>query len=551
MTARNKLVLGFLGLFALRFGLSLIRTGPLLVADEIGYLDNARAIAGGVPGQLEIAPFYRGGYSLLIAPLVSLGSSPTFTYHLILIVNALLAAAVLPLLYILLTRFVGAPSTVAFWASLAGAVYPALTVLSQVAMSENLLFPLVLVWLIAFAGLVSRPSPRHEILWGVGLGVATGALWAVHTRMVVALAFAVVALLWLGARRQLRPATVAAALAVIALAVLGTHALDDFLANHNYGGSTPDELSERMDALGSAAGIRTVIANLVGQTWYLVVASFGLAAVVALDFARRCRRRVATEPPLPVVGILLTLTVLLLLISASAFPERTRPDMLIYGRYTEVVAPALVAVGLALVARGRLWSRRRLIGALFGFAVLTGVVALIRATASDPDAANRWNVSALPFVTLQLGPAILLAAAVVAVAGASLLFLSATRGVRALGLAALALLLAVSAYGAWNPVARSEQVVYPSGWTSPQAAIERTAARSVAYDLDHYDTIGLYTVQWFMPNTTLSLFHGDREPPPSHFVLSSAAWNRQHPREKGRAIWRFAGRDAVLWRLAP
>ncbi|MGN6274816.1 MAG: hypothetical protein ACTHNP_02665 [Solirubrobacterales bacterium] len=558
---RTRLLAGTLALLAARLLLSLIRTGPVLVADEIGYLTNARVLAGGLPGQLEQAPFYRGGYSLLIAPLVNLGSSPTFTYHLVLVLNAALAASVFPLLYLLLTRFAGVRPGLAIWAALAGAVYPAITVLSQVAMSENALFPLVCLWLIAFAGLLGHEDRRSGLLWAVALGVATGALWAVHARMIVAVALAVIGLVWLAARKRLQPAAAVLGVAVIAAAFVGVHFLDSYLINHNYAGSAPDELSERMDSLFDFHGLRTAAANLIGQSWYLLVATFGLAAAAAADFlvGRRHRAEATAERPPPVLGVLLALTVLLLLISAAAFPERTRPDMLIYGRYTEIAAPALIAFGLIALARVRRTfgsdsgqkGRRTLVDAkrfgwpLAGFVALTAVVALIRATASDPDAANRWNVSALPFVTVQLGPAILIGAALVALAGAGLLWRARAHGNNALGGAAVCLFVAVVAYGVWNPVRSSQRAVYPPGWESPQAAVERAGAKTIAYDLDHYDTIGLYTVQWFMPKTKVTLFHGNRQRPSARFVLSSEGWSRSHPGAK--PLWSAVGRDETLW----
>jgi hypothetical protein len=553
------MVLGTLALFAARIALSLIRTGPVLVADEMGYLANARVLAGGVTGQLEQAPFYRGGYSLLIVPLINLSSNPTVVYHLVLVLNAALAASLFPLLYLLLTRFGAVPPTAAIWAALAGAVYPAVTVLSQVAMSENALFPLVCVWLLAFGGLLACRDRRGGLLWGAALGASTGALWAVHNRMIVAVAIALAGLLWLALRRRLHPAALALSLAVLAVAFLGTHLLDSFLVDHNYGGTASNELSDRMDELLRFEGLRTAAANLVGQTWYLLVATFGLAAVVVGDFAMRRRRdrgsAVArpdaggqTERAVPVVGVLLALTGLLLLISASAFPERTRPDMLIYGRYTEIVAPPLVAFGLAILARARL--SRRVAWPLLGFVLLTGAVALIRATASDPDAANRWNISALPFVTVQLGPGILIGAAIVAAAGAWLLLRASALGPRALGSVAVALFLAVVAYGAWNPVRSSQRAVYPSGWTSPQAVVEAEGEGTIAYDLDHYDTIGLYAVQWFLPDSRLSLFHGDRQPAASRYVLSASSWAREHPETGAEEVWSAVGRDQVLWRLS-
>ncbi len=542
------LIAGTIALFLLRLGLSLLRTGPVLVADEIGYLTNARVLDGGLTGQLEQAPFYRGGYSLLIAPLLELGSNPTFVYHLVLVLNAALAASVLPLLYVLLTRFAGVRAELSIWAALAGAAYPALTVLSQVAMSENALFPLVCVWLIAFGGLLSAREGRGDFAWAAALGAATGALWAVHNRMIVAVAVALAGMVWLTVRRRLRPATLVLGVAIVALAFYGVHLLDSFLIDHNHAGSAPDELSERMDQLFQLGGLRTALANLLGQTWYLIVATFGLAAAVVADFARRRQ---------PLAGVLLALTALLLLISASAFPERTRPDMLIYGRYTEVVAPALIAFGLAALPQVGMSfgvngtpklipTLRRLAWPLAGFGVLTALVMAIRATASDPDAANRWNISALPFITVQLGPAILLGAALVALGGAWLLTRASAIGPKVTGLAALALFLAVAAYGAWNPVRSSQRAVYPVGWESPQAAVDK--APTVAYDLDDYDTIGLYAVQWFLPDTRVVLFEGEKEPPPSNLVIGNGAWGEEHPAGQPKLLWTDNGRDQALWR---
>jgi hypothetical protein len=530
------LIAGTVALFLFRFVLSLLRTGPVLVGDEIGYLTNARVIDSGLAGQLEQAPFYRGGYSLLIAPLLELGSDPSFLYHLVLVLNAALAASVLPLLYLLLTRFAGVRPELAIWAALAGAAYPALTVLSQVAMSENALFPLVCIWLIAFGGLLSEREGRGDFAWGATLGAATGALWAVHNRMIVAVALALAGMVWLTVRRRLRPAALVLGVAIVALVFYGVHLLDGFLIDDNYAGSAPDELSERMDELFQFGGLRTALANLLGQSWYLLVATFGLAAVAIADFAQRRR---------PLLGVLLALTALLLAISASAFPERTRPDMLIYGRYAEVVAPALIAFGLVALSRVRV----RLAWPLAGFGALTALVVLIRATASDPDAANRWNISALPFITVQLGPAILIGAALVALGGAWLLTRATAFGPKATGVAAVALFLAVAAYGAWNPVRSSQRAVYPAGWTSPQSAAEDAGAKTIAYDLDSYDTIGLYSLQWFLPNTRVTLFTQNREEPDSRFFLAGEDWPRRQG-VRATPLWEAVGRDQVLWRVS-
>jgi hypothetical protein len=548
---RNRLIAGTLALFAARLILSVVRSGPLLVADEMGYLTNARVLAGGLAGQLYNAPFYRGGYSLPLWPLLKLSSDPGVAYHLVLILNAALAASVFPLMYLLLTRFAGVAPHIAIWAALVGATYPVLTVLSQVAMSENALFPLTCVWLIAFGGLLAARDLRGSLLWGVGLGASAAALWTVHGRMVTAVGLTALLVAWLGVRRRLHPAAVVAVLLVLAAGLWAAHLLNTFLIDHNYGGSAANEATDRVSSLWHGHALLTTAANFVGQAWYLVVSTFGLAAVVFARVVARARGAGAggdQERLPPVIAILVALTVLLLVISAAAFPVRTRPDMLIYGRYVEIVTPLLIALGLAMLAGQRIAPR--LFRPLLALALLSAVIVLIRATSADPGIPNRWNVAGLPFVTAQLGPAILIGAAFVAGAGAWLLGRVSVRGPRRLGAVALALFLPVVLYGAWNPVLRSQRDFYPSGWKSPEPVTEAYHIRSVGYDLDHYDTIGLYAFQWFLPHTSVRLFHGGRQPPPSQYFLSGHSWPREHPGKGAAALWSARGQvDQVLWRL--
>src|SRR4051795_4970478 len=88
--------IGYLAQVLLRLWLAVGRNGPLVFADETAYLAHARVIAGGVPGELSQAMFYRGGYALLISPAFLLSSDPVRIYHLILGFNALLTSVTFP-----------------------------------------------------------------------------------------------------------------------------------------------------------------------------------------------------------------------------------------------------------------------------------------------------------------------------------------------------------------------------------------------------------------------------------------------------------------------
>jgi hypothetical protein len=537
-----------LALFAIRLILTLPRTGPVLVADEIGYLTNARVLAGGTAGQLQLAPFYHGGYSLLLAPLLSLTSEPDTAYRLVLAANAALAAAVFPLLYLLLTRCGGMSSRMAVGPALAGAFYPAITVLSQVSMSENALFPLTCVWLIALCQTARARDLQSGAIWAAAASASAAACWAVHGRMITAVILTVALIGWLALRHRLSVQGAVVALSVLGSGLVATHALDSFLVARNYGGHVANETDVRLSALLHPRAILFAGENVLGQAWYIVVATFGLAAVTCASAMRGIGRRpTAAEDQIlvPARGVT-ALTGLLLLVSAASFPVRTRPDMLIYGRYVEVAAPPLVALGLALLARaGTLWGTR---AAFAAFGAATATVILFRATSRIPQDVNRWNVSSLPFVTAHLGPAILLGAALVATAGAWLLRHVAQRRPAASWVLVLCLSLPIVGYGSWNPVLKAQRSTYPAGWSSPGLVADALHIRVLGYDRDHY-VGGLYTVQWFLPSTSVVLFHAGREQPPSQYVLASHAWPLQHPTPRGVAIWTNAGHDEVIWRL--
>lgn len=550
---RRVLVLGAATLLAARLALSVARSGPVIMADEAGYLFNARVLAGGMAAEMGSSPFYRGGYSLLVAPVLALDLDPVATYHGVLLVNAALAACLVPLLYLLLTRCFGVAQGVAAWAALAGAAYPSVTALSQVALSENVLFPLTVAWLL-FAGLLVRGDgePRARAGWAAAAALLAASLWTVHGRMLVAVALTALVLALCAVRRRADRGAAGAGLALLGCAMAAGRALNDWLLTANDYDRGFDEVARLLGPLDDLDGILAVLRNLAGQGWYLLVATLGIVVLLLARVAAPALGRVRArrgEPADRVLMLLLGTTAGLLVLSALWFASAQRPDQLVYGRYVEPVVPALLAVGLALLGCARRGTRAGALAA--GLLALTAVVAALRSGLDVAGEASRWNVAALPSVTGGLDAPVLAVAGVVA--GAALwAFAAAARWLPG-ALAPLALLAFVptTAYVVNLPVLRSERDIYPPAWTSPLPAVERHDARTVAYDLDHFDHIRVKVYQWFMPQTPVVLFRGERERPPAELFFSAKRLAGRLAGEPAVAVWTDPGADQALWRRAP
>lgn len=540
ITARRQVLLGAAVLLAARLLLTIPRTGPVIVADEVGYLANARVLAGGVDGQLSTAPFYHGGYSLLLAPLLAIVHNPETSYRLVLVLNALLAASLVPLVYLLLTRCFAVQPATAVWPSLAAAVYPSVTIYTQVAMSENLLLPLLVLWLICAGSFLQAQEPKRQAALAAATAACAAWLWAAHGRMIVvdALTVALFALMvW--RRAAMRPALIG--LAVVAVGLVFAHLIDHFLVTRNWDGHAKSEVSGRLSTIESAGGIAAFFRNLVGQSWYLASATLGVLLAAALPLDRRSVRLRLT-PSRIVLGMLLLTTLGLLVESALSFRTTDRPDMLVYGRYTDVVVPPLLA--LALVRLDAL-RRIRLGIVLPVLVVWTVASALLRTTVHPAGLANRWNVASLPSPTFQLGPKVLLLAGAIAIAAIVAVVLARRRHPAAVAPLVLVLFLPTTAVIERNPVLRAQSAFYPSGWTSPASPVGR--APTVAFDTDRGGSLFVY--QWFVSKARFVLFDGRTERPPAQVVFASPQWASGHRRQHPKALWSDPGRDGGLFRV--
>jgi hypothetical protein len=567
------LSVGYLLHVAIRLLLARDRSGPVVIADEIGYLLNARVLAGGVPGVLSQAAFYRGGYSLLLAPAFWVTHDPVRAYHAIMLLNALLTSAVFPLLYVFLRRVLAVRQAPALAAAFAAAAYPPLVLNSLLAWSENLLAPLFVLWLLTSYGMVASRRLRTGMLWAAGSGVAVGWLHVTHGRTAPLLALQFLLLLIMVVRRrQTLPLALLAGVAVVAVVVAGDQ-LNDYLLQRNWGLATSGEFAHLTNVLRQSRGWANLVAVTAGQWWYMAVGSLGLIAVgfaATLAHAVRPladRRRSPAGPPgqasstaaepvesALIAGLLLASWLgVAVLVGMYMFPP-TRPDHLAYGRYLDPLAPALLAAGL--VALPGWWRSRSLPGrvsALVSACALPLVVVLAYGgTRLFGKFSNNYNDLSLPPLAdsvVSLAPA---RVTLIGITLALALLVMARFSGYLLAAAALVVFLASGSYTTGHLFASTQQQIYDRGMQAlRQAADTDGGARigsRIGYDLSHEHVVGLFVYQYALPEARFVMLR-DRDRPPSdlRLIFSSSQWP-QAERAGARIVWRDPHREQALWR---
>lgn len=341
-------MLGTLGLAALHVALQGRVPGPWL-PDEVAYLGGAEALTGGSPALLRDLPYYRWGYSAVLAPLEALPLHGDERFVGVTVLNAVLLALVFPLVRELLRRVAGATDREATVAALLAALLPVAWAYGGFALSEPLLLVLVPAWLLAVHATAVRQAPT------VGLVASTLALYATHDRLVVCLAPVAVLLVVLARRRADARRPLAQAGGALVAGVVAVHLVDAWMVAVRWRG-----VAEPEGADGGPLGVLTTpsswdqLAGIgVGHLWQLLV-SGGVALVVGLVVALRPPTDGPERWAAAVTGRVAVALLAGLALASAVFltVAATRPDHVVYGRYAEVALPPLVGLGVVGVLRG-------------------------------------------------------------------------------------------------------------------------------------------------------------------------------------------------------
>ena len=345
---------------------AMLTPGPLLVSDDLAYLAMGRTLAGQGAAPLAEQPPYGVLYSVLLAPgwAIGLGESSMLIWARVL--NGLLGAALVPVLYFVVRRLTGATRRWSLVPAVVGASLPAQMSTASIVWTERLLPLLVALSVLCLIRFVDRPS-RGRAIAVVGIAAA---LYAGHPRMgasalVIVLAVpciarfdrlvrrkrigvsgaqAVVAVGGGGARFAGAGALVVGGVGLVGLAAV--EGLRRLVASAAFAGSGTYDIADLADRRGLDE-VPEMLVRGTGTVGYLVLATAGLAVIGVVVLLR--------SPP---VGPWVFLGGLAVVVVAGWFLTGVvRADAYLHGRYIDVLAPTLVALGIIGIARMRVvWA---------------------------------------------------------------------------------------------------------------------------------------------------------------------------------------------------
>ncbi len=362
---RILLVAGTVALVALHLWIArdvtLPRRGP---GDQWGYVGSARYLARDPHTYvMPFFPYFTYGYSIVLAPLVRIFDDPGDLFLAIKVLNATLAASVLPLLYLFGRCVLRARRPHALAGAVAGAVMPPLVAHPSSILAENLVLPLVIATVLAcWLFLSDRPTWQRWLF-----APAMVFLHVSHNRFAAALPLFFLLLLLAAGSRQV-PARLAAANAGVAFGLLVVaQAVRNRIVEVRWvnGIETPQgPASDAIDVLKHRLLFQEYLLEAVGQAWYVVVGTLGLGAlgvwaVVTLVLrdeevdgirVRERVRGVLQDPRRLTLAFLLGAAAAVFATSTYFFTRVINgSEGFVAGRHNDTFVPMWVAAGTVLV----------------------------------------------------------------------------------------------------------------------------------------------------------------------------------------------------------
>ncbi len=572
-----KLLLPYLVLVVIHLLSGMEMEQPLILADEVGYLGNARYLSGTAHlPNMQKSQFYHFGYSLMLLPAFWLFTDPISVYKAAIAINALLVSALYFPLFFILESFLDVPRSAARWIAFTCCLYPSLILYSSFAWSENAFIPFYAFVTALFGTVLVSRSSRNALVFGFFAGF----LYTIHPRALPILAIVVAYLLLLALLNVVPKRQVLLSAAMMGVVFLITRSVNGHLRTVGWSGGGEIFFNKLPGRLLPGSDFPQLMERAFGQALYLSQASHGLflvglAAVVWLilkSTASTSLPRVIASPRtgVPIFVLITASGVFIASCTSKLFSVHGSSGLrgadFIHGRYNEAFAVLLIAFALAEYCRSRL-PNRQLILAVLGVAVmtfcLTAVVAIEvedaqrRHDPSVPAESLEDNISpsnvdvvAVPgvFPLVGLFGGLNLYAMSLATMGSFLMITIAMRFTKRGGMALLMALFAVFA------IYNHRHYLLPANAAArPRLTFASHLSRvgpicAISYDAAHHEPEVFFSAQYLLPQTVFNRFDSsNHEIPKSEAVISANKWIQAR-----RLSARFvvsSGWDNALWLL--
>jgi hypothetical protein len=249
---------------------------PLVLADEVGYLGNARYLAGTAPmPNMQTTRFYHFGYSLLILPAFWCFSDPVSIYRAAATTNALLISSLYIPLYYILVNFLDVSKKTAIWIAFSCCLYPAFMLYSNFAWADAVFVSLVALTTLLFGRFLSSRTTLDLVLFSCSAGF----LYTVHPRALPVLVMLIVYLFALAALKSLSKGQALLSAATIGAVLMMTRIVNEHLKDVGWVGAGEYSVAKLAGRLLPGSAFPLLIQRSLGQILYLSLASYGLFLV--------------------------------------------------------------------------------------------------------------------------------------------------------------------------------------------------------------------------------------------------------------------------------
>ena len=324
--------------------IALRMSGPTVHPDEWGSLINGQVLIGHSEAPIPTGSFYPAGYGLVTGLGAFLTGSMAGAYRFSLLANVVCAVATAWSAGYLARRGFGASKSMSWLVMALVFVMPG-TLVSAMFSWPEIAIRLAYVGLVLGVVSVSRSRSMTRV---ASLGLYVGLLPGLHGRFTLLVPIVGLVVLWWLVEAMITRVTAVVTLVTTATGYLLARSMNRFVKSAVYLESYNQEI-RLLGRLFRPSVWPALLRTMVGQSWYLVATTFGLAAVgvvyAVLTLKRApSLRTIVRDPERTGLLFVVVATASVIFTGGLQLLYGNRGDHLIYGRYVEMLAPVLIAL---------------------------------------------------------------------------------------------------------------------------------------------------------------------------------------------------------------